>query len=313
MCCLFGLVDTKLSFSGKEKSKMLHALAAASECRGTDATGVAYCTGGRLCIYKRPIPGHQFKFYMRDDTRTGMGHTRMATQGKAAKNRNNHPFRGFIQSGEFALAHNGVLHNDRTLRRSLGLPKTRIETDSYIGVQLIEKKKTLNFDSLRNMAEQVEGSFTFTVLDEEESLYVVKGDNPFCLYYFPECGLYLYASTAEILHRAIEHISNAMGKHISVPIQSGEIMKLSAVGEIQVQTFDDFHLYRYNNFPMMGYGVGCRKSRCCAAETEQNHLNEIKSVAMAFGFTPEDIDRLAKEGFSADELEEVLYGYSDEI
>lgn len=42
MCCLFGLIDTELRFTGKEKSKMLHALASASEARGTDATGVAY-------------------------------------------------------------------------------------------------------------------------------------------------------------------------------------------------------------------------------------------------------------------------------
>lgn len=44
-----------------------------------------------------------------------------------------------------------------------------------------EKKKALHFDSLRYMAERVEGSFTFTVLDREDDLYIVKGDNPFCL------------------------------------------------------------------------------------------------------------------------------------
>ena len=206
MCCLFGLIDTRLRFSGKQKSKMLHALATVSEVRGTDATGIAYHTGEQLCIYKRPIPGHKLKFYMRDDTRVGMGHTRMTTQGKASKNRNNHPFRGIIRNEPFALAHNGVLYNDLALRRNLGLPKTRIETDSYIGVQLIEQKGSLDFSSLRYMAEQVEGSFTFTVLDAEDSLYIVKGDNPFCLYYFPRCGLYLYASTEEILCHAINDL-----------------------------------------------------------------------------------------------------------
>lgn len=48
-------------------------------------------------------------------------------------------------------------------------------------------------------------------------------------------------------------------------------------------------------------------------DAEQSHLDEIKSVAMAFGFTPEEIDHLAAEGFSADELEEVLYGYGGEL
>lgn len=235
MCCLFGLIDTRLRFTGKQKSKMLHALATVSEVRGTDATGIAYHTGEQLCIYKRPIPGHKLKFYMRDDTRVGMGHTRMTTQGKASKNRNNHPFRGIVRGEPFALAHNGVLYNDLDLRRKLGLPKTRIETDSYIGVQLIEQKGTLDFSSLRYMAEQVEGSFTFTVLDAEDSLYIVKGDNPFCLYYFPRCGLYLYASTEEILCHAIQRISANLGSCFTVPVKSGEILKISAKGRNSVR------------------------------------------------------------------------------
>lgn len=45
MCCLFGLIDTRHSLSGKEKSKFLHILASESEARGTDATGIAYNVG----------------------------------------------------------------------------------------------------------------------------------------------------------------------------------------------------------------------------------------------------------------------------
>ncbi|MGN8890400.1 hypothetical protein [Dysosmobacter sp. HCP28S3_G4] len=82
-----------------------------------------------------------------------------------------------MKDGKFVLAHNGILYNDRLLRCSNGLPKTKIETDSYIAVQLIEQKKALDFSSLKYMAEQVEGIFSFTVLDEHENLYFVKGDN----------------------------------------------------------------------------------------------------------------------------------------
>ena len=82
------------------------------------------------------------------------------------------------------MAHNGMLYNDRYLRRKLHLPRTRIETDSYAAVQLLEQQGTLGFDSLRYMAEKVEGSFTFSVLDGNDHLYLVKGDNPLCLYYF---------------------------------------------------------------------------------------------------------------------------------
>ena len=56
------------------------------------------------------------------------------------------------------------------------LPETKIETDSYVAVQLIEKKRTLGTDSLKFMAEQLQGSFTITVLDENNNLHFVKGD-----------------------------------------------------------------------------------------------------------------------------------------
>lgn len=86
MCCLFGLIDPQHRFTGKQKCKILHALATASEVRGTDATGVAYNTQNGLCISKYPIPGHRFRFQMQDDTTVAMGHTRMTTQGDERHN-----------------------------------------------------------------------------------------------------------------------------------------------------------------------------------------------------------------------------------
>lgn len=74
-----------------------------------------------------------------DTITTLIGHTRNATHGSADKNFNNHPIFGKAGTTCFALAHNGVLWNDRA---SLHLPKTKIETDSYIAVQLIEQQKS---------------------------------------------------------------------------------------------------------------------------------------------------------------------------
>ena len=197
MCCLFGLIDYGHTLTVKQKNQMLSILATACEVRGTDATGIAYNSGGKLRIYKRPVPGHRMRFRVPEDAAVVMGHTRMATQGSPKKSCNNHPFPGMVRGEAFALAHNGVLYNDRTLRRQLKLPNTKVETDSYIAVQLLEKKEALNFSSLRDMAERVEGSFTFTVLGPQDDLFIVKGDNPMCLVQFPDRGLYLYASTKE--------------------------------------------------------------------------------------------------------------------
>ena len=41
--------------------------------------------------------------------------------------------------------------------------------------------------------------------------------------------------------------------------------------------------------------------------TQNSYLEEIKSVAMAFGYAPEEIDHLADIGFTPEELEELLY------
>ena len=43
-------------------------------------------------------------------------------------------------------------------------------------------------------------------------------------------------------------------------------------------------------------------------EEADPYLEEIKSVAAAFGYTPEDIDQLYQEGFTPEELEDALYG-----
>lgn len=212
MCCLFGLIDSRNQFSAKEKSRILSVLATECEERGTDATGIAYCSHRHLSIYKRPVAAHRMRFRIPADSRVIMGHTRMTTQGDARRNRNNHPFLGYAENRPFALAHNGVLWNDGILRHAKHLPKTRIETDSYVAVQLIEQKNALDFSSLTYMAETVEGSFTFTVLDQRENLYFVKGDNPLCLYYYPHCGLYLYASTEAILNRALKRLHLPIGK-----------------------------------------------------------------------------------------------------
>ena len=91
MCCLFGILDYGGKLSRKEKTKILSVLSVACEERGTDATGIAYNTGGALKVYKRPLPAHLLWFRIFEDTHVVMGHTRMTTQGSERFNANNHP------------------------------------------------------------------------------------------------------------------------------------------------------------------------------------------------------------------------------
>ncbi len=306
MCCLFGLVDYQHSLSASDKNRLLSVLAAACEARGTDATGIAYNSHSGLHVFKRPVPAHALRFRMPGDAWVVMGHTRMTTQGSAKRNRNNHPFLGSTRDGPFALAHNGVLYNDAVLRKSRSLPWTKIETDSYVAVQLIERKNALNFDSLRYMAEQVEGSFTFTVLDRQDRLYIVKGDNPMCLYHFPAMGLYLYASTEDILGRALLGTGLTARAHSRIEISYGEIVRINATGKNSRSGFDDSQLAL--GWPAWPCPQKDRKRRAAGKLTAQReYLEDVKSVAGAFGYNPEAIDKLAAMGFSSEELEEFLY------
>lgn len=307
MCCLFGLFDYRQTLTGREKNRMLAVLASACEVRGTDATGIAYNVGGALRIYKRPVPAHCLRFRVPEQARVILGHTRMTTQGSAKRNYNNHPFLGVAGKDVFALAHNGVLSNDVSLRKGLNLPRTKIQTDSYIAVQLIEQKKALNFHSLKYMAEEVEGSFTFTVLDRKDRLYIVKGDNPLCLLHFPSLGLYLYASTEEILQRAMSQMDFGAHTPCRISLDCGEILRIDRDGALTRSEFDDYRLFARWRASLWDTPYRRPWEGGEFPAPEDSYLEEIKSVASAFGYAPEEIDRLTEMGFSPEELEDFLY------
>ena len=311
MCCLFGLFDYGGFLSDLQKNRTLSALAKECEVRGIDATGIAYNTGASLHIFKKPLPAHRLRFRIPHGASVVMGHTRMTTQGSEKKNYNNHPFRGKAGGTDFALAHNGMIYNDADLRRARKLPHTKIQTDSYIAVQLIEKQKALNLDTLRNMAEQIEGSFSFTVLDKANHLYLIKGNNPLYILRYPKAGLLIYASTKEILEKAMPnmHLPSEAPEHI--PLDSGEIAKVDCSGQITRTKFSMNHLW-LNRFPLRGITC-CRNGRAkryhlpLTTAEDMLYLEDLKSVASSFGYSSEDIDHLLALGLTFDEIESYLY------
>ncbi len=103
------MLDYKGQLSLKERQRILRILSTECEARGTEATGIAYCTNHRLTIQKAPRPAHKMHFRLAKQARFIMGHTRMTTQGNEQLNYNNHPFSGRAGRFSFALAHNGVI------------------------------------------------------------------------------------------------------------------------------------------------------------------------------------------------------------
>lgn len=296
MCSVFGLIDHKQALTTKDKNRIINTLARECEVRGTDATGIAYHFGGRLRIFKRPLPAHKLRLRVPPGVNVVLGHTRMTTQGNEKFNQNNHPFAGSVAGKTFALAHNGILWNDKLLRQQEHLPKTSVETDSFIAVQLLEQQNALDFASLKAMAEQVEGSFVFTVLDSEDAIWFVVGDNPLCLLHYD--GFVLYASTQDILVKATKRLRLGKPKNVQQP-KEGEILRIDKHG---CQTTDSFmprtscaHWWRYS--PYYGY----------TWDEDDSLHDELIAAAKAMGVSEAEVQALLDYGCDPDEIEELLY------
>ncbi|MDR0917132.1 MAG: class II glutamine amidotransferase [Oscillospiraceae bacterium] len=297
MCCLFGILDYAGRLTSRDRYRVTRSLAIAAEIRGTDATGIATLVGDRLLIQKAPKAARRFRFNIREHDRIIMGHTRMTTQGDEKRNRNNHPFLGSARDTQFALAHNGIIYNDKALRRANRLPDTTIETDSYIAVQLLEHLCAVTADNLASVAEVLDGSFTLTVLSRH-GLDIVRGNNPLCLYRFPQLGFYAYASTEEILTHGLSMCGLDRAKHEDVPLRQGDILRLTPDGNASKTRFDDSSLSFYD-----------LTWRCAvpSVDFDDDYLEMLTDYALSLGIPESELEMLLESGFGADEIEEMLF------
>ena len=292
MCALFGWLDYKGIIPKKLLKKLTQALANAAEERGTDAAGISYIKDGKVTIYKRPRAAHLIRFNAPDDTKAIMGHTRMATQGDKKHNYNNHPFLGKADK-EFAFGHNGLLWNDRVLRKDKLIPDTHIETDSYAACQLIETQNKLDFGSLKYMAETVEGNFTFTILDDENSLYIVKGSNPMCLLHFEALGIYIYASTESIMKNALKKVGFHKFDAEKVEVVEGDILKIDENGIVSRAEFE--YLTASSRFGWYN-----------SADYYPIHEELLLAYCGCYGVDSSDVELLLDYGYTPDEVEDML-------
>lgn len=305
MCAVFGLIDYNRVFTTKQREKLLKVLSKECEIRGTDATGFAFNTREHLTIYKRPLAAHKLRIHLKEDANIIMGHTRMATQGDKSDNRNNHPFSGKIGGMEFALAHNGVLQNDFRLRTEMSLPPTPIKTDSYIAVQILENSENLNSHTIVEMAEKILGSFVFTILDDKENMYFVKGDNPLALYHYENYGFYVYASTKEILDRALTKLGLLALPHIEIRATCGDVIRIDSKGKLTCSQFDTTNLNAWDYSCLMSRRYWRRED--IEERQETSEISELKAFAISMGVLEQDIDMLLDYGYDPETIEELLY------
>ena len=167
------------------------------------------------------------------------------------------------------------------------------------------KQNALNFNSLRKVAEQVQGTFVFTVLDAQDNLYFVHGDNPLCLYHFPKQGIYVYASTQSILEQGLTASGlSFLKKPVEVKTDEGDILRIDRHGEQKLQHFC------INSFCPPCYSDAVEwypKPLSAGRRNPDAYWEGLVSVAASFGYTPKDIHTLRECGFTSDEIEDFLY------
>ena len=289
MCAIFGFLDYGKKIPANKLKKLINALAVNAEVRGTDATGISYVKNSKIMTFKKAKPAHKLNLYFPKNTTAVIGHTRFTTQGSAKKNYNNHPFEGRTENHNFSLAHNGVIYNDKELKQLYGF-KSKIETDSYIAVQLLEYFSNIDENSIKSMAETVTGSFVFTILRDDNTLFLVKGDNPITLYHFPEYGLYVYASTKTILDSALKSV-NFKGTAENISVNEGDIIRIDSDGKISVSCFESYKPeYSWFNF-----------------YDDTDYENDLLMICNCYGVDCEDVELLLEYGYTSDEIEDMLF------
>lgn len=306
MCAIFGLIDYKKVFNATQRECFMNVLASECEIRGTDATGFAFNSGGKLRIYKRPVAASEISLKLNEDANVILGHTRMATQGDCKKNYNNHPFYGKVRGTKFTLTHNGIVYNDDKLQHDMKLPVSKIETDSYVAVQILEKSGELSEKTLAEMAEKINGPFVFTLLDEKNNSYFVKGDNPLALYHFAD-GFYAYASTDMILESTLDILGLSRLQYEEIDSACGDILKIDNNGVLTRSKFQPLIVRSYYCYSPINSNFR-RALQCDIPE-------EYIDLMLDYGYTLEDVEDLCGIPEAIEmTVSEILceYGYCDE-
>ncbi|MBQ2329624.1 MAG: aminotransferase class I/II-fold pyridoxal phosphate-dependent enzyme, partial [Oscillospiraceae bacterium] len=197
--------------------------------------------------------------------------------------------------------HNGILRNDKELAMQYHLPKTDIKTDTYVAVQLLERHSSLCFETIAEMCETVRGDFVFTILNDDNTLFIAKGNNPICLIHSKRLGLYIYSSTSEIMTESLKGTFLEGETFELVHLNGGDIISIDKHGNVKNYSFDFV-----DDFPF-GYSVfGRRGFSWYDEDDDDDYLTEIYQM---YGIDPDDLLMLRDVGYDDEDIEMMRESY----
>lgn len=224
MCGICGYVGQPPEGQWGQTYQLVTALLVEAEIRGRDATGFVAVTEPSkdpglqgLVIDKRPIRSslfvkvnNQWRSLARHRCTTVLGHARLATNGTAKDNINNHPHCG--RDGLYII-HNGVIHNADQLASNQHL-ELRSECDSEIILRIMERHAHPS-DGLWSCLRQVEGSMAVAVYDSrhDQTWLARNNGSPLWLARFKNDRRWFFASTPNILLNAFKSVLGQASIH----------------------------------------------------------------------------------------------------
>lgn len=169
------------------------------EHRGRDATGISWWgpKQGALCFDRRPVTASRYvrNMPLSQDSKTFIGHTRLATQGTPERNRNNHPVRVGLPGTRIIGVHNGMVWDRWLWRDNIRLLSQQAEVDTEALFAYIWENMGEDGSIPKDMSD-VSGSYAVAYLREDQPgvLHLARGsDSPMVLAY-SDAGVFM-AST----------------------------------------------------------------------------------------------------------------------
>ena len=179
---------------------------------------------------------------------------------------------------------------------------------------MIERTGAFDLQAIQQMAEQMEGSFCFTLLDGQDNLYLVKGNNPLVIYHFEKLGFYIYASTEAILQQGLRDAGFIHLPHTEVKISQGDILILQPDGQLVRESFATTKLDCYDSFwfgSCRPYGYSLFSSPVQNKRRKNvlygTYLESLIDYAANVGISEDEILYLYENGFEEEEIEALLY------
>lgn len=255
MCGVCGYFSTE---PGTVEPQAIEDMFAATEQRGTDASGYVASVHDRLRSVKLPLKSS--KFMLADsydgnllaEADTWIGHCRLATHGPAKFNKNNHPF---IHKG-LGLIHNGIIGNyDYGLEDDERIDLTT-DCDSEAILKLITYYRAQGLktsEAIGKASTELDGTMACALINREGAMWLWRRDegygmSPLWLAYHDTRKLVQFGSTQHLLDKSLDKSGWTV---YNVPSGLGFLLRPKDDGDFGVTPFEVPACAPEN----MGYGV----------------------------------------------------------